>query len=260
MPSPFPGMDPYIEMSSWGGFHSNLAVELQRRINPLVTPRYVARVEERVYLESQYPERAIVPDISLARAQRPASTIPIRSAVAELEPAPYLAALPDERTEPYLELVDTLSNEVVTVIEILSPTNKRRGSDGFSEYRKKWLAVLRSPAHLVEIDLLRAGERPSTMQPLKPNTDYCVLVHRANKRPVIDVYEWPLRRSLPPLPIPLANGDPDVWIDLQSAFETIYEGAGFQFILPYHQPLAPPLRESDQSWAAERLQPLLPRQ
>lgn len=191
MPSPFPGMDPYIEMSAWGGFHANLAVELQRRIDPLVMPRYVARVEERVYIETQYPERTLVPDLSPARG--PAGPAPPRSpsAVAELVPAPYLEALPDERTEPYLERIDPVGNEVVTVVEILSPTNKRRGSDGFREYRRKWLDVLRSPAHRVEIDLLRGGERPGTIQPLKPSTDYCVMVHRANKRPVIDVHEWP---------------------------------------------------------------------
>lgn len=254
MASPFPGMDPFLEMSSWGGFHANLAVELQRRINPLVMPRYVIRVEERVYLESQFPERALIPDVSIARAGAAASALTTTgTAVAELAPAPYLAALPEETTEPYLELLDTARNEVVTVIEILSPTNKRRGSDGFREYRKKWLDVLRSPAHLVEIDLLRGGERPATMQPLRPSTDYCVMVYRVNKRPVIDVYEWPLRRTLPSIPIPLATGEPDVWFDLQSAFEAIYDGAGFQYILPYHRPLAPPVGESDQEWVSERL-------
>jgi len=253
-------MDPYIEMSSWGDFHTNLAVELQRRINPLVVPRYVARVEERVYIETQFPERVIVPDVSVARtSDRPIALSGAGSAVAELPPAPYLAALPDEQTERFLQLIDLNKNQVVAVIEILSPTNKRRGSDGFREYRKKWLETLRSPCHLVEIDLLRGGERPATTQPLKPSTDYCVMVYRVNKRPVIDVYEWPLRRSLPSIPIPLANGDPDIWIDLQSIFEAIYDGAALEVTLPYDDSLAPPLRTSDEEWLRERLKTLAPR-
>jgi hypothetical protein len=79
------------------------------------------------------------------------------------------------------------------------------------------------------------------------------MVYRSNKRPVIDVFEWPLRRALPSFPIPLATGDPDIWFDLQSAFEEIYTGAGFAYTLPYGRPLVPPLRESDHEWLDQRL-------
>src|SRR5438477_12979873 len=105
MPSPFPGMDPFIEMSTWTDFHTNVTVELQRRINPIVLPRYVARVEERVYIETQYPERMIIPDVSVARARAESASVShASSAVAELAPATYVAAMPDEHFEPYLEL------------------------------------------------------------------------------------------------------------------------------------------------------------
>jgi hypothetical protein len=254
MPSPFPGMDPYIEMTGWTNFHTNLAVELQRRINPLVLPRYVANVEERIYMETQYPERTIIPDISVSRSGSSGFTGgDSGTAVAELEPGAYVAAMPGEQIEHFVEVRDTSRNEVVTIIEILSPSNKHRGSDGFREYRRKWLDVLRSPVHLVEIDLLRAGERPATTQPLKSDTDYCVMVYRTNKRPVIDVYEWTLRRCLPSIPIPLAQGEPDIWIDLQSAFEAIYHASGYRFTLRYEQPLAPPLREADEPWVRDEL-------
>lgn len=252
MPSPFPGMDPFIEMLGWTDFHTNLAVEIQRRLNSLIVPRYVARVQERVYIETQYPESTIIPDVSVARMPHETPS-PKPAAVAELEPATYMAALPDEHFEPYLEVRDRASNEVVTIIEILSPTNKRRGSDGFREYRDKWLQVLRSPAHLVEIDLLRAGERPATTQPLRPTTDYCVMIYRRDKRPVIDVFEWPLRHPLPSIPIPLAIGDPDAWIDLQTIVKAVYDGAGYEYMLPYERPLSPPPRQEDLTWIEQTI-------
>ncbi len=249
MPSRFPGMDPFIEMMGWTDFHSNLAVELQRKINPQVLPKYVARVQERVYIESQLPDSQYVPDVAVVRTVPvPARFAGDSGGAALLEPETYIAAMPEEHFEPYLEVRDRASNEVVTVIEVLSPTNKRRGSDGYREYRDKWREVLRTPVNLVEIDLLRGGERPATTQPLKSTTDYCVMVYRRGRRPVIDVYQWPLRSPLPRIPIPLTNGDPDAEVDLQAVLATIYDAAGYAYTLPYAKPLVPPARPADSAW------------
>ena len=113
MPSPFPGMDPFIESQRWTSFHDRFIVSLGDALVPQVRPRYVVDVGERVYLER----------------------------------------------EIFLTLRDRASNEVVTVIEVLSPSNKRPGSDGRKEYLEKRNQVLMSTAHLIELDLLRGGER-----------------------------------------------------------------------------------------------------
>jgi hypothetical protein len=252
MLSPFPGMDPFIEMFTWGDFHTNLAVELQRQLVG-VLPKYVTRVQERIYIETQRPEPRFIPDINVAKAdsdQRHAAHRGDR-AVLELEPRTYVTPLPDDRFEPYLEIIDRENNQVVTVLEILSPTNKRRGSDGHRQYQEKRQECLRLPLSFVEIDLLRGGERPPTASPLLPTTDYCLMVHRRGNRPFIEVYEWTLHDRLPRFPVPLANDDADFVLDLQKAIDAIYDNNGYGYTLPYSSPLAPPVRAEDAAWINE---------
>ena len=143
--------------------------------------------------------------------------------------------------------------EVVTVIEVLSPGNKRPGSDGRREYLNKRETVLRSPAHLLELDLLRGGERLPTIEAL-PRADYYAFVCRARRRPLAEVYPWTLYQPLPSIPVPLAQGDPEIALDLQAVFTTVYDRAGYDYALDYAQPVAPPLSEDEQAWCAAILQ------
>jgi hypothetical protein len=122
-----------------------------------------------------------------------------------------------ERREAFLTIRERESMKVVTVIEFLSPANKRRGSDGRREYLQKREQVLSSDTHLVELDLLRGGQRLPTVDPL-PETDFSVFVCRAQRRYQAEVYAWGLRQPLPRIPIPLAGNDPDVEVDLQAVF------------------------------------------
>src|SRR5450631_1254847 len=85
MPSPFPGMDPYLEGPLWSSFHAQLCSEIARYLTPRLGPRYIALVEERLVVESlddvAISTRVIRPDISLAGKSGSTS-----AATATLEP------------------------------------------------------------------------------------------------------------------------------------------------------------------------------
>lgn len=256
MPSPFPGMDPYLELEEWRDFHVSMMVELKRQLVPQLAPKYVTVVERRVYREHVFDDLSVFqPDVRITRPQATATDIlPVKSgAAATMEPEIYTAPLPMEQSEPFLEIRDPDGNEVVTVVEMLSPTNKARGSDGFRQYNDKRESLLLSFVNLIEIDLLRAGTRPSTTRPLPPTIDYCAMVHRASRRPRIEVYQWHLSQPMPRIPVPLATGDPDAWIDLQAAFQVVYDSSGYGFYLKYQCPLKPALRPEDVAFVEQML-------
>jgi hypothetical protein len=142
---------------------------------------------------------------------------------------------------------------VVTVLETLSPGNKRPGSDGRREYLKKREEILQSQTHLVELDLLRGGQRMPTVRPL-PSADYCAIVSRSQRRPRADAYVWTIRDPLPTIPIPLNKGDPDVALDLQAVCTTVYDRARYHLSLDYSASLAPPLSEAEREWLNQRRQ------
>src|SRR5262249_8635043 len=132
-------------------------------------------------------------------------------------------------------------------------TNKRAGSDGQREYLEKRTNVLLSATHLVELDLLRGGERLPTLKPLPPG-EYFAFVCRAEQRPMADVYPWSLRQPLPTIPIPLTGSDPDVMLDLQTVFTTGYDRGGYDYALDYQALVEPPLGEADAAWVREVLE------
>src|SRR2546423_432996 len=182
MPSPFPGMDPFIEGQSWSNFHTRIIVAISDILLPSLRPRYVIEVEERVYLEHEDEDRHhIVPDVTILDD----GSVPLgsRGDTAVLT-APLVVTLPipEEVKEHYLTIRKREMLDVVTIIEMLSPANKRTGSDGRSEYLRKREQVLKSPTHLVEIDLLRGGERLPVREKL-PSFDYLMVVSRRRIRP-----------------------------------------------------------------------------
>lgn len=253
MPSPFPGMDPYLEISEWSNFHFDLIAEIKNAIQPLIFPNYLVVTETRVYLERNDADTLrFIPDLGLepTGSSGPAKWTGGNSAIAEIEPETYLAVMPDEHHEPYLVLRDRAKNELVTVIELLSPTNKLPGSDGHKEYHEKREKLLSSRVNLIEIDLLRGGQRPRLNRPLKATTDYCVYLHRVAVRPKVLVWEFPVRHPLPSFPLPLASGDPDVRLNLQEVFTSLYDRMGYSLRIAYEGHLRPPIRESDEAWIA----------
>jgi len=230
-------MDPFIELTEWSEFHVQLIVEFQRLLSPQVRPKYVARTERRVYLEHLQEDRQrYQPDVQVFRTDPERNQVgTIATATMDIEPKLYAIPVPSEERETFLEIRTVEDNQVVTVIELLSPANKRKGSDGYRSYYQKREEILRAPVNLVEIDLLRLGLRPLTVNPLETTTDYCALIHRANRQGQAEVYEWTLRHGLPTIEIPLANGDPDVRLPLQQAFTTVYDFNAYELTLKYGQ-------------------------
>ena len=261
MPSPFPGMDPYFEHPAlWHSFHSRLIADIQDTLAPLVRPRYYVEIEERVYLADSR-EFTAIPDVGVVGHREPGGPNgAVRQPAAEHTPngsgARVLVATvpaPVPVKEWYLELRGVKTDDVVTVIEVLSPTNKARGL-GREEYEKKRFEVLATRTSLVEIDLLRAGERmPASLPDWPPDQpvpgDYRVLVARGRNRPWADVYTITLRDPLPTIPVPLRPEDDDAPVDLQRIVHRIYDRLGYGDRFDYARPPVPPLREEDATWS-----------
>ena len=257
MPSPFPGMDPFIEPHRWEGFHTHFLVELARRLVPRVRPRYVVETEERLYVEQSGESIGTVRvDVGIDQARRWPLPDDIESTSETAAPflTPVVCLLPfdEELRETFLTVRDAATREVVTVIEMLSASNKRPGSDGRAQYLRKRKSVLQSRAHLVELDLLRGGQRLPMRTPL-PEGEFFAIVSRSPRRPAAEVFAWTIRQPLPSIPIPLAGSDPDVTLDLQGVLDATYDGLGYDYALDYSQPVVPPLRDADLAWARQVL-------
>ncbi|MBC7818522.1 MAG: DUF4058 family protein, partial [Planctomycetaceae bacterium] len=183
MPSVFPGMDPFIEADEWEDFHVNMIVGIQAALTPSLRPDYVVRSERRVFVEHPFDNPQLIrPDLTVVRpAGRRSSRRSTSSSTAVLEPVECTLPGPIEVREKYLVIRKLHSAEVVTVIEVLSPSNKRVGGEGRGEYLAKREEVLQSRTNLVELDLLRGGARLPTLEPL-PEGDYYAFVCRAGRR------------------------------------------------------------------------------
>jgi hypothetical protein len=250
MPSPFPGMNPYLEQSViWQDFHNTFLVALREALAPQLRPRYFVRVEEYVYIHDADDDRTALgrPDVAVIAKPSP---FPVGggTAMAELV-APAAALVPpevDEQRSVYLEVRDRAGQEVVTTIELLSPSNKARGP--FRDtYWTKVRRVLASPAHFVEIDLLRGGPRMPWEH--LPSCDYYALVSRAETRPQADVWPVGLRDPLPRIPVPVRAGEPAAAVDLQALLHRVYDSAGYEDSV-YRGAPEPPLAPADAAWAA----------
>jgi hypothetical protein len=221
-------------------------------------PRYEVDVERRVYLERRNLEetaRTFVADVAIAGSEGKTpmeglTGIAIATEAA-IETNECVLPWPEEHREAYLVIRHPHASEVITVIELLSPTNKLRRANGRDLYLEKRMELLQTRTHLVELDLLRGGERMPFSNP--PDGDYFALISIAKRRPVAVVYGWPLAHRLPVIPIPLAKGDPDVDLDLQEVFNVVYDRAGYDYILDYDVDVSPTFSESEKTWATKLL-------
>ncbi len=247
MPSPFPGMDPFIQLHEWGDFHHGFIGEIQADLSPRLAPRYYVRVERRVYFEKSAPEdeaetkpQQRVPDVGILKSIPEAHLSESGPATAMMTAArECIVPMGEEHREYSLLIRGTESHEVITLLQLLSPTNKRPRADGRRNYLKKRQQVLDGLSHFVELDLLRGGRRlPLQVKPPLDN-EYYALVSRQNRRPRAVIYAWKLRDRLPTISIPLAKGDPDVTLDLQAVFTSAYDRARYDLSINYDAPLVP---------------------
>lgn len=255
MPSPFPGMDPYLEAPElWPNVHHGLISEIQAALNRALRPRYRSIVEERVYLsdENDPGRRVIIPDVAV-KVSAPSSRYessypPDESSLAVAKPVRATTLIEEEIREPRVVIIDSSGGKVVTVIEVLSPTNKIVGSRGRTSYESKRAEVMRSPAHFVEIDLLRDGIPIYCGEQLPPH-DYLVHVSRHAARPHGVVWPILLRQHLPTIDIPLLPKDPDAALDLGAILNSAYDRGGYDLLVDYQQPPRVVLSEPDARWA-----------
>jgi hypothetical protein len=245
-------MDPYLEGSLWMSIHAQLASVFIRQLNPQLVPRYIALSSRRSVLEmpeelevsigSAYPDVAVLTREPSTGDQGKIATIapPLRMETLMRTPVPHLT----------VEIRDVENHRLVTVIELLSPTNKR--GEGYDEYRDKRDLILRSNTHLIEIDLLRAGLR-LPMRGALPSVPYFVFLSRAGVRPLTEVWPITLDQRLPEIPVPLLAGDADVKLDLQRALATVYDECEVRYMIDYRKPPEVPLSPEQEARVDERL-------
>ena len=261
MPSPLPGMDPYLEAPGfWSSFHSRLIVALADAIEAKLSPEYYVEVETRVYLSEGLndgnrlvgiPDAAVVKSATKA-ASRQASGNQTSSISVQLRPQTVEVPMPEEVTERYLEIRGLETGEVITVIELLSPKNKRPGQ-GRVAYEEKRNVVLSSCTHLIELDLLRAGEPMVVLGQVAP-TPYRILISPSDRRPSADLYGVTLQQPLPEIPICLKPSDSLLRVNLQAVLNGVYDRGRYRSRIDYSQAPPPPaLPPADQDWLTEYL-------
>ncbi|MCX7925654.1 MAG: DUF4058 family protein, partial [Fimbriimonadales bacterium] len=141
-----------------------------------------------------------------------------------------------EHRERFIEIYTRADRQLVTVIELLSPSNKRPNSAGRREYLEKRRQLFQARVNLVEIDLVLQGERMPTNEPL-PEADYYALVARRYRLPVVEIYPWKLGEPMPTIPVPLLREDPDALLNLQEVYEQVYARARYDLQLDFSKPL-----------------------
>ena len=250
MAGPFPGMDPYLEdPAEWPDVHSRLITAIGEALAARVAPDYVVRIEQRVYIvDAGDPGRQLfIPDVHLVRGSGPDRDASARSAIS----APTLVEPLDdlEVRDRFVGILDARNRAVVATLEVLSPTNKVAGALGREGYLRKRRAVLASPAHWIEIDLLRGGEHPPEVA---GRSDHYALLRRGAGGPY-EVRFWDLRDTLPTIAVPLPPPRPDEPLDLGAILDGVYARAFYAVSIDYGRDVPPPLSPPDAAWAAARV-------
>ncbi len=248
MKTPFPGMDPYLENPSlWSDVHNSLIAAIRDAASPLVAPAYYIALERRAYLLQ--PDDIVLvgrPDLAVVQGRVPAGLAPqpVYQGVLEVD-----VPMTDQVYESYLEVHEVRSGRLVTLIEVLSPTNKIN-PDGREQYLRKRGNVLLTFSNLVEIDLLRDGApMPVVSRPV--TSDYRILISRGKQRPRAQLYAFDVRQAIPTIPLPLLPGDAEPFLNLNTILHDLYSRARFDLRLDYSLPPTPPLAPPDDAWAAE---------
>lgn len=220
MPSPFPGMDPYLEGEWWQEFHETLASAIRARLMPQLAPKYVALLAKRYLLDRHAigvfdapPIRVVYPDVHVVAPAEALATVAPGGGGRVAAPA---VELPSFLEVPQLtvEIRDVAQRRLVAVLEILSPANKY--GDGARDYQDRRTDLLRTQVHLLEIDLLR-GETRIHLVGEPPPAPYYTYLSRWQRRPFTQVWPIGLREPLPTVPLPLRPDDPDIALNLQVA-------------------------------------------
>lgn len=252
--NPFPGMNPYLEHPSlWAGIHHRLITAIANDLAPKLRPRYIVAIEERVYEVNGDAALLVgIPDVSvqssLPLARCPESNLAVAPVA---QPIEVLLPLPEMLTEAYLEIRAVETEEVVTIIEVLSPKNKQVGM-GRLQYETKRFKILGSATHFVEIDLLRQGKAMAMMGDFR-QSHYRIVVSPAEIRPKALLYGFNLPDRIPELQIPLRASELEPILDLKPLLDEIYNQGSYDLRIDYSCPPIPALSDLDWAWVMETL-------
>ncbi|MDM8518952.1 DUF4058 family protein [Anaerolineales bacterium HSG6] len=255
MTSPFPGMDPYLEQSSlWGQVHYDLMGQIRSYLLQKLAPHYYVGVEQTTYLSIMPPHNAPIgrPDIFIANDPNgTAVATKVKTISTGIMIKPKQVEIPQpivERQHRYLIVRHIETQELITVIEIVSPANKI-GLIKRKLYEDKCLQILNSLTHFVEIDLLRVGER--LLVTTEEASDYRILVSQAHKRPQADIYPFNLPDIIPDIAIPLREPDESIPLPLNQILHAMYIERRYDLIINYDKPVSPKLSDENQVWATK---------
>ncbi|MGK7872925.1 MAG: DUF4058 family protein [Xenococcaceae cyanobacterium] len=255
MPSPFPGMDPYLEHpNSWPNVHHRLITAIAIAVAPQLLPKYQVLIEERIYQTTGADSILVgIPDAVVKQTQKTSNLTMTNVAVSSppTQPITVMLPMPEEVRQGHLEIRDIATSKVVTAVEILSRVNKRQGK-GRIKYETKRQKILGSSIHLVEIDLLRKWEpMPTLSNDIQKN--YRILVSRSHRRPQADLYAFNLPDPIPSFPLPLQAEDVEPLVNLQDLFNEVYDQSGYGFVIDYSREPVPHLSETEAVWADKLL-------
>jgi hypothetical protein len=249
-------MDPYLEDPELcGDVHHELISQIRAALTPRIRPKYVARVELRVYVEEELdPGRhERIPDVRIETRKKRSNGFSRVGSSFEETPQPIVAELPrEEIEEAYLTIKHRETGALVTVIEVLSPSNKIEHSAGRESFLKKRSEVFSSDVHWVEIDLLRKGVRVPSGSGFVAS-DYRVSVCHAKQRWKVKYWPISVRQRLPIIGVPLKGADQDVVLNLGEVLNAAYDVASYDDTVDYTKPPTPPLNPADAKWANELL-------
>jgi hypothetical protein len=256
-------MGPYIEACDlWESFHNDLISQIAWQLAGITPERYLVRTGERSYLvliESEGKKaHPFLPDVVVTtppghkKGAKKGGTA-VAEPAADQTPHVLRAFIEEEHREPFVEIYETdPETRLVTSIEVLSPSNKRPGTQGWDLYRRKRQSLLLGDVNLVEIDLLRGGQRMPMLDPW-PDSPYVLMVARARKPYACKVWEGSFQRPLPPIPVPLAKPDADLSLSLRPLIDTIYQRFRYAQSIKYTAELTPPLKPEEAAWCRQQL-------
>jgi Protein of unknown function (DUF4058) len=250
MKNPFPGMNPFLE-DHWQDVHTGLTIYIRDQLQAKLPSDLVARAEEQVAIDEGGQQRALRPDVKVVEPAKLHEPAPAYAATGtgDIVPATPFVVLIEPDVHRWVEILDP-GGRLVTVLEVLSPKNK--SDEGQAAYRRRQRTYISAAVNLVEIDLLRKGERvlsvPLSEIPDSAWTPYMVCVYRATDPDQREIYPMKLRDRLPAIRVPLRRTDPDAVLDLQSLIDQAFE-RGRYWLMDYKRELQPPLLRTDADWA-----------
>jgi hypothetical protein len=247
-------MNPYLEHPSlWAGIHHRLITAIANDLAPKLRPTYIVAIEERVYEVNGDATLLVgVPDVSVQGSRSLARSLESNLAVAPvIQPVEVLLPLPEILTEAYLEIRAVKTEDVVTIIEVLSPKNKQVGI-GRLQYETKRLKILASATHFVEIDLLRQGNAMAMVGNFG-QSHYRIVVSPSETRPKAQLYGFNVCDRMPELTVPLRVGEAEPTLDLKPLLDQIYDQGSYDLRIDYSRPPIPALSELDMAWVIEKL-------